>query len=178
MCTTTIEMRTRLIAAMAALLMAQACATLDQFGRLIQPVHFEQADDRGSEIRLVGPRSGQPLGGAAVRIWTRVRNPNPFGLTLRTLRATLMLEDTRAADGEFPLGLPLRGGQDSVVPLDLSIRFSEVPALATMFRRSSLSQPLRYRVEGSFSVDVGNLGSPAFGPMTLFSGEMRAPAFD
>jgi late embryogenesis abundant protein len=173
-----LDMRVRLIAAIAILLVAQACATLGQFGRLIQPVQFDQADDRGSEIRLVGPRSGQPLGGAAVRIWTRVRNPNPFGLTLRTLRATLMLEDTRAADGEFPLGLPLQGGQDTVVPLDLSISFSDVPALATMLRRSSLSQPLRYRVEGSFGVDVGNVGSPTFGPMTLFAGEMRAPAFD
>lgn len=171
-------MRIRTLAAIAILLVAQACATMGQLGRLIQPVHFEAADERGTEIRLVGPRSGQPLGGAAVRIWTRVRNPNPFGLTLNTLRATLMLEDTRAADGEFPLGLPLQAGQDSVVPLDLSISFSDVPALATMFKRSSLSQPLRYRVEGSFGVEVGNFGSPTFGPMTLFAGEVRAPAFE
>lgn len=171
-------MRLRLAAAIAILLVAQACATMGQFGRLIQPVRFEAANDRETEIRLVGPRSGQPLGGAAVRIWTRVRNPNPFGLTLSTLRATLMLEDTRAADGEFPLGLPLQAGQDSVVPLDLSISFSDVPALATMLRRSSRSQPLRYRVDGSFGVEVRNLGSPTFGPMTLFAGEMRARTFE
>jgi hypothetical protein len=170
-------MRLRMTAAIAILLLTQAaCATLGSFGQLVQPVRFEQADGRNAEIRLVGPRSGQPLGGAAVRIWTRVRNPNPFGLTLNTLRATLMLEDTRAADGEFPLGLPLRSGEDSVVPLDLSISFSDVPALATMFRRSSAS-PVRYRVEGSFGVEVARIGSPTFGPMTLFSGEMHAPAF-
>jgi hypothetical protein len=171
-------MRTRLtVAAIAIAVTTQACATMGSLGQLIQPVRFEAADDRGTEIRLVGPRSGQPLGGAAVRIWTRVRNPNPFGLTLSTLRATLMLEDTRAADGEFPLGLPLRSGEDSVIPLDLSVSFSDVPALATMFRRSSASQPVRYRVEGSFGVEVGRIGSPTFGPMTLFSGEMRAPTF-
>ncbi len=164
-------------AVVAVLITAQACATLGPVGRLIQPVRFEAADDRGSEIRLVGPRSGQPLGGAAVRVWTRVRNPNPFGLTLSTLRATLMLEDTRAADGEFPLGLPLQGGQESIVPLDLSISFSDVPALATMLRRTARSQPLAYRVEGSFGVAVGRFGSPTFGPMTLFSGELRPPAF-
>jgi hypothetical protein len=174
-------MRTRLFALaaiLAAILAAtQACATMGSLGSVIQPVRFEAADDRGSEIRLVGPRSGQPLGGAAVRIWTRVRNPNPFGLTLSTLRATLMLEDTRAADGEFPLGLPLRGGEDSVVPLDLSISFSDVPALASLLKRSAGAQPMRYRVEGSFGVEVGRFGSPTFGPMTLFSGEMRAPTF-
>jgi len=36
---------------------------------------------------------------------------------------------------------------------------------------------MRYRVEGSFGVEVGRFGSPTFGPMTLFSGEMRAPTF-
>ena len=150
---------------------------MGSLGSVIQPVRFEAADDRGTEIRLVGPRAGQPLGGAAVRIWTRVRNPNPFGLTLSTLRATLMLEDTRAADGEFPLGLPLRAGEDSVVPLDPSISFSDVPALASMQKRSSVAQPMRYRVDGSFGVEVGRFGSPTFGPMTLFSGEMHPPTF-
>jgi hypothetical protein len=170
-------MRGRILALAAIVAVTQACATMGSLGGVIQPVRFEAADDRGTEIRLVGPRAGQPLGGAAVRIWTRVRNPNPFGLTLSTLRATLVLEDTRAADGEFPLGLPLRAGEDSVVPLDLSISFSDVPALASMLKRSSMAQPMRYRVDGSFGVEVGQFGSPTFGPMTLFSGEMHPPTF-
>ena len=169
-------MRTRIFAAAVILALTQGCATMGSLGSVIQPVRFEAADDRGTEIRLVGPRSGQPLGGAAVRIWTRVRNPNPFGLTLSTLRATLMLEGTRAADGDFALGLPLRGGEDTVVPLDLAISFGDVPALASIFKRSN-AQPLRYSVEGSFGVEVGRFGSPTFGPMTLFSGEMGAPSF-
>ena len=36
---------------------------------------------------------------------------------------------------------------------------------------------LQYSVEGTFGVEVGRLGSPTFGPMTLFSGDLRAPAF-
>lgn len=40
------------------------------------------------------------------------------------------------------------------------------------------AQALRYRVDGTVGVDVGRLGAPAFGPMTLFSGELRAPAFE
>ena len=136
-------------------------------------------------VRASGrPERGNPTGRATVRpttrrrsraIWTRVRNPNPFGLTLNTLRATLMLEDTRAADGDFPLGLPLRSGEDSVVPLDLSISFSDVPALATMFRRSSASPCATGSRAASASKWHDRIA--AFGPMTLFSGEMHAPTF-
>src|SRR5688572_815533 len=153
----------------------QACASLPpQIGRLVQPVRFDA--DR-SEVRFVGPRSGDPLGAAAVRLWTRVTNPNPFGLTLSTLRASLLLEETRAATGDFPLGLPLEARQEAVIPLDLTISFADVPALANLVRRTSSSQPLHYTVEGTFGVDVGQLGSPTFGPMTLFSGELGAPSF-
>ena len=158
---------------MAAVLgLAQACASLPQIGRLVQPVRFE-ADERGSEVRLLGPRADSPLGAAGIRLWTRVTNPNPFGLTLSTLRATLLLENTRAATGDFPLGLPLEARQESVVPLDLTVSFSDVPALATVLRRSSSASPMRYTVEGTFGVEVGRLGSPTFGPMTLFSGDLR-----
>jgi Late embryogenesis abundant protein len=172
MCTTPAGMRARLYIVAAVIAAAEACATFPRVGALIQPVRFESADDRGSEIRFVGPRAGQPLGGAAVRLWTRVNNPNPFGLTLSTLRATLYLEGNRAAEGEFPLGLPLQARDEVEVPLDLSISFSDVPALGSMIGRG-LGSPVRYRVDGAFAVEVGQFGSPTFGPMTLFSGELR-----
>lgn len=174
MCTSDGVTQARILVAAAVLTAVQACASLPpQIGRLVQPVRFDA--DR-SEVRFVGPRSGDPLGAAAVRLWTRVTNPNPFGLTLSTLRASLLLEETRAATGDFPLGLPLEARQESVIPLDLTISFADVPALANVLRRSS-SSPLRYSVEGTFGVEVGRLGSPTFGPMTLFSGELGAPSF-
>jgi late embryogenesis abundant protein len=171
-----LEMRARLTAFVVVLVAAVTCACASlppQLGRIIQPVRFQAADDRGSGIRLLGPTSDAPLGRAAVRLWMRVTNPNPFGLTLTTLRATLMLADARAADGDFPLGLPLQAGEESVVPLDLSISLGDVPALASALRRAASSQPLPYRVEGTFGVEVGRLGSPTFGPMTLFAGEIN-----
>src|SRR5688572_21704546 len=84
------------------------CASLEGLRALIQPPRFEQADGRQSEIRLTGPSVGAPTGGATVRLWTRVSNPNGFGLTLGTLRGTLHLEGSRAATVDFPLGLPLQ----------------------------------------------------------------------
>ena len=150
-----------------------ACATLQNLRGLVQPPGFEEATGQPAEVRILGPSATQPLGGAGVRIWTRVTNPNPFGLTVGTLRGTLHLEDTRAANVDFPLGLPLEAGAESVVPIDLSISFEDLPGLANVMRRAAAREPLEYRLEGTIGVDAGRLGQPTFGPMTLVRGDMR-----
>jgi hypothetical protein len=154
-------------AAVALLLVSWGCAELNQLGALIQPPRFEQVPDQPAEIRLAG------TGGVAIRLWTRVTNPNPFGLTLGTLKGTLFLEDTRAADAEFPLGLPLGGGGNRIVPIDISVRFSDLPGLGRLSARLLSRQPVAYRLEGTIGVDAGRLGQPVFGPMTLVRGETR-----
>jgi hypothetical protein len=161
---------------MALLLTSAACASLGQLKGIIQPPRFEEADGRNAEVRLLGPGAGRPVGGAAIRLWTRVTNPNPFGFTLSTVNATLMLEGNRAATGDFPLGLPLGAGASTVVPLDLSISFTDVPGLATVVRRAADGRPVGYQLEGTVGVDVGRLGQPTFGPMELASGELRVGA--
>ena len=153
--------------------LAVGCASLERLRGLVQAPSFEQEPGRPAEIRLLGPSVSNPLGGAGVRIWTRVRNPNPFSLTLGTLRGTLHIEDSRAADVDFPLGLPLRATADATVPIDLSVSFSDVPGLANVIRRAVARQPLAYRLDGTIGVDAGQLGQPTFGPMTLLRGEMR-----
>jgi hypothetical protein len=162
--------------AIAVVAAVSACATLSQLKGVVQPPRFEEARDRDAEVRLSGPGVNQPLGGANVRLWMQVTNPNPFGFTLSTLRATLMLEDNRAATGEFPLGLPLSAGASTVVPLDLAISFTDVPGLATVVRRAIDGRSVAYRLEGTIGVDVGPLGQPVFGPMNLASGELRVGA--
>lgn len=149
----------------------QACASLQGLRALVQPPRFEQAD-QPPEVRLVGPSVERPLGGAAIRLWTEVTNPNPFGLTLGTLDGTLFLDGTRAAGAEFPLGLPLRAGQRSTVPIDLSVSFSDLPGLADVVRRASRREPVEYRLDGTIGVDAGQLGQPVFGPMTLIHGAL------
>lgn len=109
-----------------------------------------------------------------MRLWTRVSNPNPFGLTLGTLNGTLYLEERRAADAEFPLGLPLSARGETTIPIDLSISFSDLPGLADVVRRAAGREPLAYRLEGTIGVDAGRLGNPVFGPMTLLRGNAFA----
>lgn len=154
-------------------LWTSGCAGLPQLGQLIQPPRFEQPDGQPAEIRLLGPSRTMPAGGAGVRVWLAVTNPNPFGFTLRTLSATLSIENGRAASGDFPLGLPLPAGQETIVPLDLSISFADVPGLAGALRQLAVGGSVPYELDGTVGVDAGRLGTPTFGPMRLTRGELR-----
>jgi len=149
------------------------CAALEGLRAIVQPPTFTEAEGQPAELRLLGPGRDTPVGGAAIRIWTRVRNPNGFGLTLTSLEGTLLLEGSRAADADFPLGLPLQANGDEVIPLDLRVSFADVPGLAGAIRNAVAGRPLAYRLNGTVGVDAGRFGTPRFGPMNLLSGEIR-----
>ena len=165
--------QTRTGAAIVLLACSVGCATLEQLRARVQPPRFEEAEGQRAEIRLVGPGPGRPLGGAAVRIWTKVTNPNSFGITLGTLSGTLFVEGNRAATADFPLGLPLTAGQEHVVPIDLTISFSDLPGLANTLRRAAGNETIPYTLDGTVGVDAGRFGQPVFGPMTLIRGDLR-----
>ena len=101
--------RSALAVATVTLVASTSCASL---GALlgIRPPRFEEAG-RPAEVRLLGPSLSRPFGGAAVQLWARVENPNPFSLTLSTLSGRLLFEDVEAADVDLPLGLPLVSGE-------------------------------------------------------------------
>ena len=163
-------------AAVAAILaFLPGCATLGTLGALgamIRPLEFEAARDRPAELRLGSGRLGLPEG-ATLRLWARVHNPNSFGLTLSTIVGSVYLEDTRAASVDFPLGLPLQPGREEIIPLDVSLRLSDLSGLGGVLGRAVSGTPLAYRLEGRFTVDAGPLGTPSFGPATLLRGEVR-----
>ena len=149
------------------------CAELNKLASLVQAPQFEQAPDHRAEIRMTGAGSGLPIGGAGVRLWARVTNPNPFSLTLGTLKGTLFLEDARAADVDFPLGLPLAAGGETTVPIDLSVSFANLPGLADSIRRAISRQPLRTGSKEPLGLMPGDSGNPVFGPLTLLRGDVR-----
>jgi hypothetical protein len=150
-----------------------ACASLGELTRIVQPPRFEQADGQPAELRILAPSRLMPVGGAGVRVWLKVINPNAFGFTLSTVNATLALDGTRAAEGDFPLGLPLSARQESVVPLDLSISFANLPGLGKTLRTLAVGGRVNYELNGTVGVDAGRLGTPTFGPMLMTRGEMR-----
>jgi hypothetical protein len=147
---------------------AAGCATLGQLAQIVQPPRFRQADNHPAEIRLVAPSVRNRVGAAG-----EVTNPNAFGFTLSTVNATLALEGSHAATGDFPLGLPLHAGQQSVVPLDLTINFSDMPGLAGVARQIAAGGAIDYQLDGTIGIDAGRLGTPTLGPMPLTRGELR-----
>lgn len=148
-----------------------ACASLGTLG--IVPLRFSEPADREPELRLLGPAADRPLGGAALRLWARIENPNPLGVTLSQVVGDLHIEDAEAIAVDFPLGLPLVAHQDTIIPLDVSIRFDNLPRLASLARAALTGNPLAYRLDGTFTVDAGTIGRPRFGPLTLLSGDIR-----
>jgi late embryogenesis abundant protein len=168
--------RARIVLALLATAIAtsSSCAGgLGSLAQIIRPPRFEQASGQPAELRLLGPSARSPLGGAGVRIWLQVTNPNPFGFTLSTIDADLILEGNHAATGNFPLGLPLTAGQETVVPLDLSISFADVPALSRTIGRLATGGTAAYQLDGTVGVDAGRFGTPTFGPMTLTTGQLQ-----
>jgi hypothetical protein len=151
--------------------LTSACAQLNQLG-LLQPPRFEEAPDRPAEIRLLAPSRELPSGGAGVRLWTRITNPNRFGVRLGTLSGTLFLQDSRAATADFPLGLSLPAAGETVIPLDLNISFADLPGLADTVRRAVSRQAIPYHLDGTIGLDGGPAQGATFGPMTLLRGEI------
>ena len=127
---------------------------LGQLGLMVQPPRFEEARDRTAEIRLLGASVNRPLGGASVRVWTTVTNPNRFGFTLSTLRGRLYLQESSATEVDLPLGLPLTAGAEETFPIDFSISFADLPGLGDAIRRAAGRQPIDYRFEGTVGVDA------------------------
>ena len=166
-------MTRRLGVAVLLCLVTTACASLEGLRAFVQPPRFDHADNRRHELRVTGPTAGSPVGGATVRLWTKVTNPNGFGLTLGTLRGTLHLEGSRAATVDFPLGLPLQARSEAEVPIDIVVDFQDVPGLGQAVTRALSRQPIEYELEGTVSVEAGALGEPVFGPMTILRGDIR-----
>jgi hypothetical protein len=162
---------TRTAVLIGALPLLSGCATLAQLG--IQPPQFQVDNTQQAQLRLLAPSLGHPQGGAAIRLYARVRNPNPIGLTLSRVAGGLALEGQNAAQVDFPLGVPLQGGSETVVPLDISVNFNDIPGLANVLLRAATGQSIRYALRGTVGVDAGVLGQPTFGPMNLLDGSMR-----
>lgn len=159
------------VALLAVVVAVPGCATLAALG--VQAPRFSVAGGQQAQFRFQAPSLQRPLGGLAVRMWARVENPNPVGVRLTEINGGLMLEGTRAADVHFPLGLPLGAAQDTVIPIDVGVSFSDLPGLADVARRAASGQSIRYRLDGTFGVDAGMLGQPTFGPNTLLEGSVN-----
>lgn len=165
--------RTRKLAALAPLLAALTLGSCATLGEIVRAPIFELAQGRESSLRLLGPSLARPLGGAEIQVWARVENPNPVGFTLSRLAGTVLLADRPAADVDLPLGLPLEAAQDTVIPLNLTLSFADLPELADRVRAALSTGSIDYALRGTVAVDAGAFGQPTFGPQTWLAGDVR-----
>jgi hypothetical protein len=165
--------RTRAFAGgLAGVLLMPGCGSLVELARIIQPPRFSQADGRRAELRVLLPSAEHRAGGAAIRIWTEIENPNAFGLTVNHVASTLFLEESRAAVADFPLELPLGARSRDVVPLDLTVDFADVAGLRVALDRAIRDRKVGYRLDGTISIDAGPFGARSFGPLTYLTGDL------
>lgn len=163
----------RTAVASAALLLAVAgCASLG-LGSVIQPPNVASVESQSPELRLRLPGAGRPAGGAAVRLWSRIENPNAFSITISRLTGDLFIGDQEGVAVDFPLGVPLVASGDTIVPLDVSIDFDDLPGLGQAAFAALTSGTLPYRLDATIGVNAGMLGQPVFGPSTLLQGSLR-----
>lgn len=146
-----------------------ACASLG-IGSAVRAPEVSRVDAPAPRVRLLLPGPERPAGGAAVRLWARVENPNAFSLTVSRLDGDLFLGDAEGVAVAFPLGLPLLAGRDTIVPLDASLDFDDLPALGEALVDALSTGGIPYRLEATIGVDAGLLGQPVFGPSTLLRG--------
>ena len=175
-------MRTRrggaLLALGSGLLLAlgvSACASLQNLLSIESP-RFELVTDRESVLSLdpISVLTDEPF--VVVRLWTRVTNPNTFGLTVSKLEGDIFLEGREMAEIDLPLGLPLLAARDTVIPLDLRFGIPSLGSLGALGQALLARRPVRYRLDGVIGVDAGALGEPTFGPRTWLQGEVDVRA--
>ena len=165
-------MRTRLLVLATGLMALQACASMGSLGNL-------GALDSAATVRA-GPRPAR--GDPAPGNLRRRREAVDEGQQSESVRLAPRHAERDALPGglarggrRLSAGLAARRGRGSVIPIDISISFSDLPGLSGVGRRILARQPVPYRLEGTVGVDAGRLGQPVFGPMTLIRGEAAVP---
>ncbi len=153
-------------------LLAFGCASLN-LGTVVQPPIVSGVEGQDPQLQLRLPSLSRPIGGAAVRLWSKIENPNGFSLTISRLAGDLFIGDGEGFKVDFPLGVALVAAGDAIVPLDVSIDFDDVPGLAEAALAALSSGSLLYRLDAIIAVDAGMLGMPEFGPSTLLQGDLR-----
>jgi LEA14-like dessication related protein len=121
---------------------------------------------------LTLPGAGHPAT-AYVSLQLLVNNPNPLPLRLANIAGTFILDGVNVAGINLPdVALPARGEAMQRADLALPLTFDTLGSALKIAR----GQQVSYRLDGTFTADLGFLGRPSFGPYTLVQGLLQQPA--
>ncbi|WP_019012251.1 LEA type 2 family protein [Deinococcus aquatilis] len=140
------------------------CAPIQQ---AVQVPTFEVQSVRLNSLTLLG----NPTANVTLRV--KVGNPNPVPVRLANIASRLILDGQDVGTVNLPnVNLPARGEtvQDANLSLPLSL------SAGAAFLNVARGQQVSYRLDGTFTADLGVLGQPTFGPFTLSQGVWKQPA--
>ncbi|BDP42285.1 hypothetical protein DAETH_22540 [Deinococcus aetherius] len=159
-------MRTLLLASLLVPLLG-ACAPRQS---VIQVPTFEVEQVRLTSLTLP---SGPNPAVANLTLRLRVENPNPVPVRLANFAARLLIDGADVGRLDLPnVNLPARGGTVQSANLGLPVTLQTAGA----FLKVARGQQTAYRVDGTFTADLGVLGRPTFGPFTLAQGVWQQAA--
>lgn len=144
-----------------------SCAPLQQAIK-VPTIHVEGI--RLNSLSL--PNSLRPAL-ADVTLHLKVGNPNKVPVKLANIAATLVLDGGKVGDVNLPnVNLPANGEtmQDANLSIPVTIN------TASAFLKVARGQEVSYRLDGTFTADLGVLGQPSFGPFTLSQGIWKQQA--
>lgn len=125
-----------------------------------------------TQTRLTGLSLGSPAT-AHVSLKLRIANPNPVPARLANIGGHFYLNGSAVGDFNLPnLNLPANGSAVQEVVLELPISFQTTAIWLQVAR----DREMPYRLDGTFTADLGALGQPSFGPYTLAQGLFQQPA--
>lgn len=97
----------------------------------------------------------------------RITNPNPVPVKLANVYAKLILDGLEVGEMNLPnVSLPADGEtlQDAKATVPVTLK------TAKAFLKIARGQESSYRLDGTFTADLGVLGTPSFGPFTISQG--------
>ncbi|WP_407539007.1 LEA type 2 family protein [Deinococcus radiomollis] len=139
-----------------------------------QPI-FAVPTFKVQSVRLTNltlPGFGSPAT-AYVSLQLRVNNPNPLPLRLANIAGTFILDGVNVGSVNLPdVALPASGEVVQQADLTLPLTLDTLGSALRVARGQAVS----YRLDGTFTADLGFLGRPSFGPYTLVQGLFQQPA--
>lgn len=137
------------------------------------PVQVPTVQVEGIRLSSLSMPTGAAPAFAGVTLELRVGNPNPVPVRLANIAGMLIVDGQGVGDVNLPaVNLPASGESRQTAQLRIPVTLNTAAA----FLRVARGQEVSYRLDGTFTADLGVLGRPAFGPFTLSQGVWKQAA--
>ncbi len=109
---------------------------------------------------------------AVLKLFLEGRNPNPAGGTIQDMNFDVLLDGQKVVTGSTPEFTLQANNAPKLIAVTVTVPITTA-TLSSLFRIAR-GDPVSYRMEGSFKVNLGALGSPKFGPFIFAQGTFKA----